>query len=128
MAAGGVRRLSFISWPLAFVVAALALAAQAPRPVRLTAGMVIDRSVVVRAGTYRIAAPAGGHPALTIRGENLTVDFSGAVLAGGSDAADPDPFDGVGILVDGGRNVTIRKVQYYDVRGFAELRFDIQRK
>ena len=115
MAAGGVRRLSLIGWPLTFVVAALALAAQAPRPVRLTAGMVIDRSVVVRAGTYRIDAPAGGHPALTIRGENITVDFSGAVLAGGPDAADPETYDGVGILVDGGRDVTIKNAV---VRGY----------
>jgi hypothetical protein len=99
---------------LTIVVAALALAAQPHRPVPLTAGMVIDRSITVRAGTYRLRATRD-RPVLTIRGENITVDFNGAVLAGGPDAADPDTYDGLGILVDGGRNVTIRNAV---VRGY----------
>ncbi len=116
-AAGGVRRLSF-HW-LAIDVRrrwSWRWPRRRRRPVRLTAGMVIDRSVVVRAGSYRLAAPADSdvRPS-TIRGENITVDFSGAVLAGGPDAADPDTYDGVGILVDGGRNVTIKNAV---VRGY----------
>ena len=49
----------------------------------LEAGMVIDRSVTIRPGTYRLAAsPDLARPAITIRGENITVDFNGAVARG----------------------------------------------
>ena len=71
--------------------------------------MVIDRSITVRPGTYRLAASADlKTPAITIRGENVTVDFNGATLVGSPDGTDPDQFAGVAILVDGGSKVTIR--------------------
>ena len=54
-------------------------------------------------------------PAVTIRGENITVDFNGAVLAGGPEFADPGRYAGVGILIDGGRNITIKNAI---VRGY----------
>ena len=77
--------------------------------VPLTAGMVIERSITVRPGTYRLAASADlKTPALTIRGENIVVDFNGATLMGSAASADPDQFAGVGILVDGGHRITVR--------------------
>ena len=96
---------------------ALAATAQAPRPashVPLAPGMVIDRSITVRAGTYRLAA-TGDRPVLTIRGSNVTVDFNGAVLAGGAADADPDTFAGVAMLVEDGQNITIKNAV---VRGY----------
>src|SRR6185436_8218374 len=75
----------------------------AEQAVPLRGGMVIDRSITVRPGTYTLAASADlARPAITIRGAEVTVDFSGAVLRGGPDGADPDAYAGVGILVDGG--------------------------
>jgi nitrous oxidase accessory protein NosD len=70
--------------------------------------MVIDRSVRVAAGTYRLPAPADGAAAITIRGEGITVDLTGVTLEGGDPLADPDGYGGTGILVDGGQHVTIR--------------------
>jgi nitrous oxidase accessory protein NosD len=78
--------------------------------------MVIERSVTIRPGTYRLAAGADlKTPAITIRGDHITVDFNGAVLAGGADLADPDTYTGVGILIDGGSHVTIKNAL---VRGY----------
>jgi len=140
------------------VLAALAVSGQSPALVRLEAGMIVDRSITVRPGTYRVSAsPDLARPAITIRGENLTIDFNGAVLAGGPDDVDPDGYagmlqvisdDGVRVWMDdaviidewtpheskvsrveiGGGAERRFKVEYYDVTGFAELRFDIQRK
>ncbi len=98
------------------VLAALALTAQGPAPIPLEAGMVIDRSVTIRPGTYRLSASADhARPAITIRGENITVDFNGAVLAGGPDGAAPDGYAGVGMLIDGGRRITVKNAV---IRGY----------
>lgn len=110
MAAGGVRRLT----RTLLLLLALAATAPVPRDVPLTHGMVIDRSITVRTGTYRLAG-TDGRPALTIRGSDITIDFNGAVLAGAAGDADPDGFSGIGILIDGGRNVTLKHAV---VRGY----------
>jgi nitrous oxidase accessory protein NosD len=76
--------------------------------ITLEAGMVIDRSVRVRPGTYRLPASAEPErPAITIRGRGIAVDFNGAVLQGSDAHADPDQFAGVAILVDGGEGITV---------------------
>jgi nitrous oxidase accessory protein NosD len=91
----------------ALAVAAAAAAAQAAIP--LTQGMVIDHSVTIRPGTYRLAASADlKTPAIIIRGDGIVVDFNGAVMVGSDESADPDQFAGVAVLVDGGSKVTIR--------------------
>jgi parallel beta-helix repeat protein len=71
-------------------------------------GMVIDHSIRLRPGTYRLASRSLEAPALVIRGEDITVDLTGVTLEGGDPLADPDGYTGVGVLVDGGRHVTIR--------------------
>jgi len=77
--------------------------------VPLTQGMVIYRSINITPGTYLLPAAADlKTPAITIRGDNITVDFTGVTLIGSPDSADPDEFAGVAILVDGGSKVTIR--------------------
>jgi nitrous oxidase accessory protein NosD len=95
--------------PLGLLVGLTLQAANTPQAIPLTQGMVIERSVTIRPGTYRLSASADlKTPAVTIRGENIVVDFNGAILAGSPDSADPDQFAGVGLLVDGGSKVTIR--------------------
>ena len=63
---------------------------------------------------------------ITVRGHGITVDFNGAVLAGGLDdwAAHESKLSRVPV----GEGRHRFEVEYYDVTGFAELRFDIQRK
>lgn len=104
------------------VIAALTGLAAAPftlaaqQTVRITAGMVITHSVRIAPGAYRIAAPASLDSAvITIRGDDITVDFSGAALEGASVVADPDKAAGVAIRIEGGHHVTIRNAR---VRGY----------
>jgi parallel beta-helix repeat protein len=78
------------------------------RPV--TSGTVITRTVTLPAGVHVVASPDIDHPAITIRGSNLTVDFSGVTLQGGRSDTEPNRFTGVAVLVDGGENVTIRNL------------------
>lgn len=91
-------------------------ARQAPQDVTPVAGMVITQSVRVRPGIYRVPA-SGDAPAITIRGENVNVDFNGVTLEGGDPLADPDGYAGTGIFIDGGQGVTIRggKIRGYRV-------------
>jgi nitrous oxidase accessory protein NosD len=71
--------------------------------------MVIERSITIRPGEYRLSGSADlKTPAITIRGKGIVVDFNGAALIGSSENAEPDQFAGVAVLVDGGSNVTIR--------------------
>jgi hypothetical protein len=83
--------------------------------VPLTQGLIIDRSVTITPGIYRLTSPDIDTPALVIRGEGITVDFGGAILEGGPPDADPDGFTGTGILIDGGERVTLRHAV---VRGY----------
>jgi parallel beta-helix repeat protein len=92
---------------LLIVAAALQPHAQT-RPV---AGMVITRTMTLPAGNYTLASADYDHPAITIRGSNLTVDFTDVVLRGGPADADPDGFTGLAVLIDGGENVTIKNLR-----------------
>lgn len=94
---------------IAVVVAAMTAPAAGRQTVPLTQGMVIERSITIQPGEYRLSGSADlKTPAITIRGDDITVDFNGAKLVGSADSADPDQFAGVAVLVDGGSNVTIR--------------------
>ncbi|HEY0670694.1 MAG TPA: NosD domain-containing protein [Longimicrobiales bacterium] len=88
----------------------------AQQAVPLRAGMVITTSTRIVPGTYRLPAPPSLDSAvITIRGNDITVDFAGATLQGSDPAATPDERTGVGIRVEGGRNITIRNAR---VHGF----------
>jgi parallel beta-helix repeat protein len=95
------------------LVAMVGLASPAVRSVQLpevtpVAGMVIDHSVRVRPGTYRLASVGLDAPALTIRGTDVTVDLTGVTLEGGDPLADPDGYTGAGVVVDAASAVTVR--------------------
>jgi nitrous oxidase accessory protein NosD len=79
-----------------------------------TAGMVIDKPVRFKPGTYRLAAPKNG-PLITIRGDGVRLDFAGVRFEGGDPIGDPDQYTGTGILVDGAKNVTIENLT---IRGY----------
>ena len=109
---GSARRLIVAVTIMAAATHTLA----AQQNVRITAGMVITHSVHITPGTYRIAAPASPDSAvITIRGDDITVDFSGAVLEGSAVTDDPDKAAGVAIRIDGGRNIEVRNAR---VRGY----------
>lgn len=102
----------------AMLVFALVLMIQsaAQGPIPLTQGMVIERSITIRPGEYRLSGSADLRaPAITVRGKGIVVDFNGATLIGSPDSAEPDQFAGVAVLVDGGSHVTIRGAR---IRGY----------
>jgi parallel beta-helix repeat protein len=91
--------------------------AQQPNPtIELRPGLVITQSVRVAPRAYRLAASASLDSAvITIRGDDITVDFNGASLVGLDPEADPDQARGIGVRIEGGRNV---RVVNATVRGY----------
>jgi parallel beta-helix repeat protein len=101
---------------LAVVGALVGLSFPAVAQVELRPGMVITQSTRILPKTYRLAAPASLDSALiTIRGDDVTVDFQGATLEGMPPETDPDRATGVAIRVEGGRNVRILNAR---IRGY----------
>lgn len=101
---------------LALLPAAVTAVGQQQTPIELRSGLVITSSVSVLPRTYRLAAPASmDSAAITIRGENITVDFAGAVLRGDEEHSDPDLDSGVAVRIDGGRNI---RILHAHIRGY----------
>ena len=83
--------------------------------VDLARDTIISESVTLRQDTFHLAgADSLGSPVLIIEGENITVDFNGAVLDGGQGKQWPDEFSGTAILIKG-KNITLKNAV---VRGF----------
>jgi len=87
------------------------------QPIELRQGLVITQSARVSPRTYRLPAADSSDSAsvITIRGDNITVDFAGATMVGTAEDALPDAAAGVAIRVDGGRNVRILNAR---IRGY----------
>jgi parallel beta-helix repeat protein len=72
------------------------------------AGMVIEHSIRLRPGTWRLAASASLEvPLITVRGDSITVDMRGVALEGRDPDVPPDEAAGVAIRVEGGRNIRL---------------------
>src|SRR6266576_1416101 len=80
-------------------------------PIELTPGLVITHSVRVKPRTYRLSGPP-----ITIRGDNITVDFAGATLQGGDPEIDPDQRRDTAIVIDGGHNIQILNARIHGYR------------
>ena len=85
-------------------------------PVELTPagpGLLIESDARVAPGTYELL-DENDRGAVIISGDNITVDFQGAVLVGAPFGAEPDAFAGKGIVARG-RGIVIRNAE---VRGY----------
>lgn len=103
-------------WPL-LAGLTLRLDAQRVPEITLRRGLVITRSVRIKPGTYYLPAPASVDSALvTIRGNNVVVDFNGATLLSSKRNAVPDERAGVAVRIVGGRNVTVRRARIHGYR------------
>ncbi|HEX3533762.1 MAG TPA: right-handed parallel beta-helix repeat-containing protein, partial [Gemmatimonadaceae bacterium] len=84
--------------------------------IELRPGLVITRSARITPGVYRLTASASTDSAvITVRGDDITLDFSGATMEGLPPESNPDLATGVAIRVDGGRNVRILSAR---IRGY----------
>ena len=76
--------------------------------IELRPGLVITQSARIAPRVYRFAAPESIDSAvITVRGDDITLDFAGATMEGISPDFNPDVASGVALRVDGGRNVRI---------------------
>jgi parallel beta-helix repeat protein len=79
-------------------------------------GLIITKSVRIAPRVYRLPGKQSVDSAVvTIRGDNITVDFAGATMEGQPAETNPDAAAGVAIRVEGGRNVRILNAR---VRGY----------
>jgi parallel beta-helix repeat protein len=87
-----------------------------PATIELRQGLVITRSARVAPRTYRLIAPRSPDSAvITIRGDNITVDFGRATIEGTAPDALPDAATGIAVRIDGGRNVRVLNAR---IRGY----------
>ena len=115
-AVGRALSLYLASSCFTILLSVATLGAQDLEVADLEPGMTIDRSVRVRPGVYSLPAPADtAYAAITIRGDSIMVDFTGAVLVGAPEETPPDSFAGVAIRIDGGSGITVRGAT---VRGY----------
>ncbi len=83
----------------------------------LKKGMKIDRSVTIRAFDYNYRADTDlNNPFLTISGNNIVVDFNGAILTGASSGMLPNEFSGLAIKIEKGKNITIKNLHVHGFR------------
>ncbi len=77
----------------------------------LKKGITINSSATVASKTFKInGSDSTDQPVIIIEGDDIVVDFNGAVLQGSNDKNTPDAFYGLGILVKGGKNITIKNL------------------
>lgn len=102
------------TWLTIFLlIATTALHAQL---VSLKPGMKITSSIKVQPGNYALQASADlNKPVIEISGNNIVVDFNNATLRGNNGKQMPDEFEGLAILVKGGKNITIKNL---NARGY----------
>jgi parallel beta-helix repeat protein len=103
---------------IAFPIAVSAQRSAASPAVPVSCGMVISHSVRIVPGTYRLRSAPDDSACVTIRGSNITLDFTGVTLLGpGSDSGStPDRARGIGVFIDGGRSVTINGATIHGFR------------
>ena len=101
---------------LGILCAVGASATRQPQAMSLQKGSIISRSGKIAPGVADLASEdnEGKTGAITVRGDNLTVDFAGAELRGTPLTAQPDERKGTGIVVEG-RNITLKHLR---VRGY----------
>lgn len=93
----------------------------AQNTIGLSQGQVITNSVRIVPSERLVLPPGQPGTCLTVRGDNITVDFAGAYVRGDKDVYhNRESFDGVGLLIDGCKNVTIKNA---NIQGF---RFNIR--
>lgn len=71
-------------------------------------GDIITQSIKVKKGTYFFGGIDSLTPALIIEGDNIIIDFNGAVIKGSQNIENPNSFSGIGITIKKGKNIIIK--------------------
>jgi len=109
--------LSAIGQAVGLFLAAGSAGAQPPLPgIELRPGLVITQSGRIKPGIYHLSAPTSTDSSLiTVRGDDIELDFTGVTIQGTRVSADPEQGHGVAIRIEGGKNIEIRNAR---IRGF----------
>ena len=84
--------------------------------ITLDVGTIITRSVNVQTNQYKLNGSVDlASGVIVIEGNDITVDFQDALIQGSNDQEFPNKYYGLGILVKGGKNITLKNLK---VRGF----------
>src|ERR1044072_7449736 len=99
----------------------LAAAVASAQRVNLQPGQTITKSLTLYDNARVYMPPGPPSTCLTVKGEDITVDFNDAYVRGDKDVYhNREAFNGVGLLIDGCKNVTIKNAH---IQGF---RFNIK--
>src|SRR5690348_5526661 len=83
------------------------LQAQVP----LTAGMKIHSSLVAEKKSYELSGAMDlSTPLIEISGNDVVIDFNGAILKGNNKNELPNQYQGLAILIHDAKNVTIKNL------------------
>lgn len=107
-----IRPFLFLSICILLVQAAKAQT----KSLTLVKGMVIKHSARIINKVYHFeGADSLSIAQVIIEGNNITVDFNGATIAGSTDIENPDKFKGTGIIIKGS-NITIKNLNVKDFK------------
>jgi hypothetical protein len=98
--------------------ASLAFIAMAPpQEIDLTGRRMIAASAKIRRAVYNLpnSDNSGMTGTLTVRGDNITIDFNGATLRGTPATVEPDQRKGTALIVRG-RNIAIKNLKIHGYR------------
>ncbi len=94
---------------LALIFSVLSINAQ---EIILKKGMKISRTTKIKKQVYKIDADSKNNTGvIIIEGENITIDFNNATLQGSNTSKNPDEFTGIAIIVQNGKNITIKNLK-----------------
>ncbi|MBC7904801.1 MAG: right-handed parallel beta-helix repeat-containing protein [Gemmatimonadaceae bacterium] len=82
---------------------------------KLYSGVRITSSAKILPQVYRLNAVAGKQIVIEVEGDNLVIDFNGAIIDGNIKGELPDKFTGVALYVKKGKNIVIKNLT---ARGF----------
>lgn len=84
------------------------------KEVKITNNMLITSSVKIITGSYLMnGSDSLQEPVITIKGDNITVDFNGAELKGSSNKEWPNEFYGTAIIIKGGKNIVVKNANIH---------------
>lgn len=107
---------------LLLMLPALVTSASELPPVELKPGMIITSSVMVKTAVYELNGyDSLNRPVITIKGNNITVDFNKAVMQGSNNKQLPNEYYGLALLIKG-NNITLKnaRINGYKVAVMAE--------
>ncbi|MCR8557716.1 right-handed parallel beta-helix repeat-containing protein [Mucilaginibacter sp. BJC16-A38] len=86
------------------------------KSISLFKGIVITHSGVVNSRIYHFQPTDSMSAApIIIEGDNIVVDFRGAIIQGSTDLENPNKFIGTGIIIKSGKNITLKNLT---IKGF----------